>query len=75
MGSLYVFCVYFYARKITLVCVPLSVVSEKLPALEKMEGEDKEMTEEEWIRRVAELNKHQVTVTIVQYNDLSLHVT
>ncbi|KAK3530435.1 hypothetical protein QTP86_024345, partial [Hemibagrus guttatus] len=36
--------------------------SEKLPTLEEMDGGDKEMTEEEWIRRVAELNKHQETV-------------
>ncbi|XP_058237099.1 follistatin-related protein 1a [Hemibagrus wyckioides] len=36
--------------------------SEKPSALEDMDGGDKEMTEEEWIRRVAELNKHQETV-------------
>lgn len=53
----------------------LFVGSEKLPALEEMDGDDKEMTEEEWIRRVAELNKHQVTITIAHYNDLSLHAT
>lgn len=34
--------------------------SNKLPALDEIEGNDQEMTEEEWTRRVAELNKHQV---------------
>lgn len=53
----------------------LFVGSEKLPALEEIDGGDKEMTEEEWIRRVAELNKHQVTVTVAHHSDLSLHVT
>lgn len=75
MGCLYDVCVYLCARKIILVCVYLVVGSEKLPALEEMDGGDKEVTEEEWIRRVAELNKHQVTVTMPLYNHLSLHVT
>ncbi|KAL2087634.1 hypothetical protein ACEWY4_016462 [Coilia grayii] len=35
---------------------------EALPALEETEGMDQEMTEEEWTRRVAELNKLQETV-------------
>lgn len=56
---------------ITLVCVSLFLGSE-LPALEKIDGSDKEMTEEEWIRRVTELNKHQVTVPVTHYSDLSL---
>ncbi|KAI2668225.1 Follistatin-related protein 1 [Labeo rohita] len=34
----------------------------KIPPPEEMEGSDQEMTEEEWTRRVAELNKHQETV-------------
>uniref|UniRef100_A0A673II31 Follistatin-related protein 1 n=1 Tax=Sinocyclocheilus rhinocerous TaxID=307959 RepID=A0A673II31_9TELE len=34
--------------------------SNKLPELEKLEGNYQEMTEEEWTRRVAVLNKHQV---------------
>ncbi|XP_026865968.2 follistatin-related protein 1a [Electrophorus electricus] len=36
--------------------------SEKLSALEEAEDADRETTEEEWTRRVAELNKHQETV-------------
>lgn len=68
-------CVYLYARTITLVCVSLFIGSEKLPDLEEMDGGDKEMTEEEWSRRVAELNKHQVTITKAHYIDFSLHVT
>ncbi|CDQ89692.1 unnamed protein product, partial [Oncorhynchus mykiss] len=36
--------------------------TDKMPAVEKTEGADQEMTEEEWTRRVAELNKHQETV-------------
>lgn len=70
MGKLYDFCAKVYARKMTLICV-CTVGSEKFPALEEIDGEDKELTEEEWSRRVAELNKHQVTIS----NDLSLHVS
>ncbi|XP_016415610.1 follistatin-related protein 1-like [Sinocyclocheilus rhinocerous] len=36
--------------------------SNKLPELEKLEGNYQEMTEEEWTRRVAVLNKHQETM-------------
>ncbi|XP_035600717.1 follistatin-related protein 1-like [Oncorhynchus keta] len=36
--------------------------TDMVPAVEKTEGADQEMTEEEWTRRVAELNKHQETV-------------
>ncbi|XP_051983220.1 follistatin-related protein 1a [Xyrauchen texanus] len=36
--------------------------SNKLPALEGIEGNDQEMTEEEWTQRVAELSKLQDTV-------------
>ncbi|XP_014006707.2 follistatin-related protein 1 [Salmo salar] len=36
--------------------------TDKVPAVEKTEGADQEMTEEEWTRRVTELNKHQETV-------------
>lgn len=32
----------------------------KLPALDEIDGDDKDMTEEEWTLRVAELNKFQV---------------
>lgn len=38
----------------------LSTGPNKIPPPEEMEGSDQEMTEEEWTRRVAELNKHQV---------------
>lgn len=34
--------------------------TNKLHDLEEMEGNDQEMTEEEWTQRVDELNKHQV---------------
>lgn len=40
----------------------LSTGTKKLPALEEMEGNDQEMTEEEWTQRVAELNKLQVGI-------------
>uniref|UniRef100_A0A8C7RR48 Follistatin-related protein 1 n=1 Tax=Oncorhynchus mykiss TaxID=8022 RepID=A0A8C7RR48_ONCMY len=46
------------------VCTAVTCEGEtnKMPAVEKTEGADQEMTEEEWTRRVAELNKHQETV-------------
>uniref|UniRef100_A0A673Z625 Follistatin-related protein 1 n=1 Tax=Salmo trutta TaxID=8032 RepID=A0A673Z625_SALTR len=46
------------------VCTAVTCEGEtnKVPAVEKTEGADQEMTEEEWTRRVAELNKHQETV-------------
>ena len=40
-------------------CFPLT---EKTPALDELDA-GQEMTEEEWTRRVAELNKHQVGQT------------
>lgn len=41
--------------------VHCTAASDALPALEETEGTDQEMTEEEWTRRVAELNKLQVS--------------
>nr|ABC48671.1 follistatin-like 1 [Danio rerio] len=43
--------------------------SNKLQALEEMEGNNQEMTEEEWVQRVAELNKHQETVEKMKMGD------
>nr|XP_046180063.1 follistatin-related protein 1-like isoform X2 [Oncorhynchus gorbuscha] len=43
------------------VCTAVTC-EDTVPAVEKTEGADQEMTEEEWTRRVAELNKHQETV-------------
>lgn len=45
------------------MCVPCTAGSDALPALplEEAEDMDQEMTEEEWTRRVAELNKLQVS--------------
>ncbi|XP_076839081.1 follistatin-related protein 1a [Brachyhypopomus gauderio] len=42
--------------------------AEKLSVLEEAEGAEEEMTEEEWTRRVAELNKHQETVEKMKGN-------
>ncbi|XP_067298741.1 follistatin-related protein 1a [Pseudorasbora parva] len=36
--------------------------ADKFRAVDEVEGNDQEMTEEEWTQRVAELNKHQETV-------------
>jgi len=38
----------------------LSTDTNKLHDLEEMQGNDQEMTEEEWIQTVDKLNKHQV---------------
>lgn len=54
---------------LTFCLLSLSTGTNKLPALEEMEGNNQEMTEEEWTQRVAELNKHQVGT---EYNAVNL---
>lgn len=46
----------------------LSTGTNKLHDLEEMEGNDQEMTEEEWTQRVDRLNKHQVGTECIAGN-------